>query len=299
MDHILSSTLVIGLGAVGASVTQHLIAREAPVSVMVRTPRPAPAGADLILGDAASGTDLIRALETTGADRIICCAHAPYTEKAWRTQLIPLEQSVLSAAAATGAHVTFPESVYAFGPQAHTVTAQSPVAATGGKPGVRAKLIEARDASTAPTASVVASDLYGPGCGASMVAHALIIDRVRHGKRPLALINADIPHAFTFIGDYARALADASLNHTTGRVLTPTPPAITQRDFAELAAEAFGTEPRNPLTLRPWMLRAAGMADENIGGLREMTWLWDSPRALESDLGWSPTPYRQGLSECL
>ena len=44
------------------------------------------------------------------------------------------------------------------------------------------------------------------------------------------------------------------------------------------------------------MLRLAGMTDENIGGLREMTWLWDSPRTVESDLAWAPTAYSEGLA---
>ncbi|WP_301925391.1 NAD-dependent epimerase/dehydratase family protein [Corynebacterium glaucum] len=305
----MSSTLVIGFGAVGRAVTNRLIeqrssAQKAGVTVMARSDRQVPAGADLFVGDASSSTDLHRALDVSGADRIICCAHAAYTEAAWRSQLIPLERAVLNAAAEVGAevsaevgaHVTFAESVYAFGPGVHTVTAESRVAATVGKPGVRAELLAARDAAAAPTASVVASDLYGPGCGESMVAHALIIDRVHKGKRPLALVDADTPHAFTYIDDYARALVDASAGRATGIVLTPTAEPITQRDFATLAAEAFNAEHHRPLTLRPWMLRVAGIADENVGGLREMTWLWDSPRALESDLDWAPTPYRDGLA---
>ena len=300
----MSSTLVIGFGAVGRAVTKRLIAQtssaqKAGVTVMARSDRQVPAGADLFIGDASSSTDLHRALDASGADRIICCTHAAYTEAAWRSQLIPLERAVLNAAAEVsaevGAHVTFPESVYAFGPGVHTVTAESRVGATVGKPGVRAELLAARAAAAAPTASVVASDLYGPGCGASMVAHALIIDRVRAGKQPLALIDANVPHAFTYIDDYARALVDASAQRTTGIVITPTAGPITQREFAALAAEVFGTEPRRPMTLRPWMLRLASIADENVGGLREMTWLWDSPRAVESDLAWAPTPYREGL----
>lgn len=291
----MDSTLVIGFGAVGQSVTRRLIDAGSPVTVMARSDRPVPAGAHLVVGNAASATDLQRALETSNADRAICCAHAPYTEAAWRAQLVPLERAVLSAAEEANAHVTFPESVYAFGPDTRTVTAESRVSATAGKSGVRADLITARNASSTPTASVVASDLYGPGCGASMVAHALIIDRVRAGKRALALINPDMPHAFTFIDDYARALVDASSERASGLVLTPTAEPITQREFAGLAAEATETQKRRLLTLRPWMLQLAGMADENVGGLREMTWLWDSLRALESDLNWAPTPYRAGL----
>lgn len=292
----MSSTLIIGFGAVGQAVAQRLIDAGTPVTVMARSERPLPPGADRFIGDAASATELRRALNTSGAERIICCAHAPYTEAAWREHLIPLERAVLDTATEGGAHVTFPESVYAFGPGVQTVMAESRVAATVGKSGVRAELLAARAAAPTPTASVVASDLYGPGCGSSMVAHALIIDRVRAGKRPLALIDADMPHAFTYIDDYARALVDASAQRTTGIVLTPTAEPITQREFARLATDALNAEQRRPLTLRPWMLHLAGIADENIGGLREMTWLWDSPRAVESDLAWAPTPYREGLA---
>lgn len=291
------STLVIGFGAVGKAVTKRLTDAGDPVTVMARSDRPVTVGADLFVGDATSASDLHRAIDAARADRIICCTHAPYTEAAWRDQLIPLERAVLNAAAKAGIHVTFPESVYAFGPDVHTVTAESRVGASVGKPGVRAELLAGRDASAAPTASVVASDLYGPGCGRSMVAHAMIIDRVRAGKRPLALIDADAPHAFTFINDYARAIVDASTKRTNGIILTPTAEPITQREFGALAANAFNTPHRLPLTLQPWMLRLAGVVDENVGGLLEMTWLWDSPRALESDLSWAPTPYREGLAQ--
>ena len=59
----MGSTLIIGFGAVGQAVTRRLIDTESPVTVLARSNRPVPAGADLVVGDAASATDLLRALE--------------------------------------------------------------------------------------------------------------------------------------------------------------------------------------------------------------------------------------------
>ncbi|MCT1414174.1 NAD-dependent epimerase/dehydratase family protein [Corynebacterium sanguinis] len=290
------TTLVIGAGPVGRAVTGELLHRGRNVVILTRSGTAVP-GARSMAGSAAEPGDMRVAIETSGADRVINCMHAPYDAGAWRRLLIPAEQTVLSIAAERGVHVTFPESVYAFGEQAHTMTAASEIAATTGKPGIRAQLIDARSRANAPVCSVVASDLYGPGCGPAAVAHALIVEALKSARRPMALIDSSVPHPFTYLPDYARALADASQNHLTGITVTPTWDSVSQGEFAKRAAHAAGVRAREPLELKRWMLKLSGVFNRDIRGLVEMTWLWDSPRFVQGSYDWAPTDLDEGLRQ--
>lgn len=292
----MTSVLIIGTGPVALSTARYFVETGHSVAFLARTPREVLTGTTLHIGDAASRVDLAAALDASGAGRIVCCAHAPYSEKLWRERLLPIEEAVLSVAADRHVHVSFPESVYAFGSDAKVVSRHSRPLAREGKPGIRAELIARRQASGAQTCSVVASDLYGPGCGSSMIAHALFIDPVSHGRRPMALMSADIPHPFTFIGDYAQALGEASLQKAEAITIAPTAQPISQREFAALTATAFGVRAQRPITIQRWMLQLAGRFNPDMAGLVEMTWLFNSPRSIESSYDWRPVSYEEGLA---
>ncbi|EEI17133.1 NAD-dependent epimerase/dehydratase family protein [Corynebacterium lipophiloflavum] len=288
------TTLVIGAGPVGTAVTDELIKRGREVFVLTRSGT-AVRGARSLAGSAADPRDLQAAFDTSGANRVIDCMHAPYDAAVWRSTLIPAEKTVLGLAAEREIHVTFPESVYAFGERANTVTATSEVVATTGKPGIRAQLLIARTHANTPVCSVVASDLYGPGCGRTAVAHALIVEPLQRATRTMALIDSSALHPFTYLPDYARALVGASQNQLTGITITPTADSVCQREFAERAAYAGKLRAHTPLELKKWMLQFAGLFNRDIHGLVEMTWLWDSPRFVQGTYDWAPTDLDEGL----
>ena len=294
------TALVIGAGPVGRSTAAHLSARGHSVAVMTRSGTRVPR-LPAIAGDATLDDDLRRAHDHFPATHIIACLHAPYSARQWRTLLLPAEQAILRVATERGIHVTFPESVYAFGPGTPTVSDGSEPRALSGKPGVRAQLLRLRREAAAPTCSVVASDYYGPGCahGSGSVAHSLVFDRLAAGKAPLALFRRHTPHAFTYLPDFARALADASESGATGIRVTPTVAPVSQHDLAALAARVLGRTPRKPIVLGSPMLWAAGAVDRDVAGVVEMKWLWTAPQTLESSFGWEPTALEEGVRAAL
>ncbi|MGP5659717.1 NAD-dependent epimerase/dehydratase family protein [Corynebacterium falsenii] len=290
--------LVIGAGPVGRSTAEYLASHGHEVAVMTRS------GTSVgqlrsLTGDASKREDLRSALKVFPASHIICCLHAPYTARQWRESLIPAEDVILSEAEQYGLHVTFPESVYAFGTEERVVDAMSRPIANTGKPGIRTALLNRRDRSTAATCSVVASDYYGPGCTSSSVVKALILDRLSVGKRPLALFSRHTPHAFTFLPDFARALAESAIQSSTGIAVTPTDSPLSQEAFIRLATNMTQTPFRRPIVLNTVMLRTAGLFNQNVGGVAEMEALWTTPQRLQSTFDWPHTPLNVGLRRSL
>lgn len=289
-----SSILVIGAGPVGTATAHHLLALGHEVTVFTRSGTSVE-GARSLSGNAASRADLERALSVSKASKIVDCMHARYTASAWLRNVVPAERVILASAASHGVHVTFPESVYAFGSRATTVSSSSPITAVSGKPGIRAQLLRAREESSARVCSVVASDLYGPGCGSGSVAHRLLFTPIRRGSTPMALVARDIVHPFTYLPDYARSLAEASLTETEGIEVTPTADSITQRKLVDLIYRTLDQATRTPFVLTPWMMHAAGVFNPDIRGMIEMVWLWNSPRHVVGSTSFAPTTLQDGV----
>src|SRR5699024_1384523 len=119
---------------------------------------PAPSSVH-VAADASYRDRLARAAE--GVDAIFACAHAPYDSLIWEQVLPLLDAAVLDTAAERGIPLVFPESVYAFAGLATPITETSPFAPVEDKGRIRKRLLEARAAHSAASASVIAGDLLG------------------------------------------------------------------------------------------------------------------------------------------
>jgi len=215
--------VVIGAGPVGRTVTDQLVGAGQPVRLITRSGSgPVHPLVERRAVDARDEAALRGAVE--GAPAVFHCAHAAYSAKTWSEELPRTEQTVLAAAA--GSVVIFPESLYAYSDPAHVMTEDRPRDATGGKRGIRVRLLAARAASTTPTVSIVASDFFGPYARNAQAGEGML-PRIIAGKRVRVVGSADEPHSFTYVGDYARAMvAAAGRRDVWGRVLhAPTGPA--------------------------------------------------------------------------
>lgn len=282
--------LITGAGPVGRAVARELTARGHECIIMSRHGSALDLGPQVqhITGDATQKESY-----PADVDGIVHCIHAAYNAEAWRTLLIPAEDTALRIAAERAIPIVFPESIYGFDPSYETFSPGTPLTTSRqGKLGVRAALINTRLASPARAVSVVAADLFGPDSGPGCVYHQLII-----GKRiPLALFNAHTKHSVTYLPDFGRALADALLDPTSPPIISvPCAPAITQAEFAHLAGCRH-----SPITLRPWMLKLGGLFNSDLNGLLEMSYLWEHPSILSGATAqWEATPIEQALRETL
>lgn len=296
-------TIVItGAGPIGSTLARHYADEDIGVRVLTRSG----SGPEhpLIERRRVDVNDRVALAEAAGQASVIHhCIHASaYDAEAWEAELPGAERTMLDVAAETGATVVFPESLYAFDLNRQPVRETTPIVATTGKPGVRARLLAARAASPVPTISVAASDYFGPGAGANAHLGDRMVQPAITGRTVRPLGSVDQPHSWTYLPDLAAAMiAAARLDSASNRVLfAPTPEPRTQREMANAFAQAAG---RSSATVRPvpsWLLRTLGRVHRGTAGLVEMLHLFEHPQVMDSTateqlLGLSPTPWEDAV----
>ncbi len=295
--------LITGAGQIGTQLARDLVREEHEVVVLRRRHSPTP-GAITIVGDAADRDALRRA--ASGAHAIFHCIHAPYSARAWRRELPHREAAVMDVANELGIPVVFPESVYAYGRAAQHLTETAPFAPVSPLGAVRAELLAARAAHRARTASVVASDLFGPtATPQGSVVLATLATPASAGRRCWALGDPDAPHAVTYLPDLTRAMiAAAPLAEHGGTILiAPTESARSPRQIASDAAAAAGRAAPPKVSRIP--AAAFAICAPFAPAMRELLrqrYLWTAPSTLQpgrlsTEFALAPTPWDAVLDE--
>ncbi|QFG20835.1 NAD-dependent epimerase [Actinomadura sp. WMMB 499] len=155
---------------------------------------------------------------------------------------------MLAAAERSGADYVMLGNLYGYGPVDGTLTEDRPLAAPGPKGRVRAEMWlrakEAHDAGRVRAAEVRAGQSLGGG--AYSVFSLMVLPKVLAGRLALVPAALDVPHAYTAIGDAARALvAVARSADGWGRAWhAPMITASVREVAGRLAALAGAPEPR-------------------------------------------------------
>jgi nucleoside-diphosphate-sugar epimerase len=172
--------------------------------------------------------------------------------------------------------------------------------------GLHGRLIEAGERRGLKWVSVRASDFYGPGAILqSVFGTTRFLDPLFAGKRPGLLGDPDLPHTYTFVGDYGRALAHAALNpEAYGRAwIVPNDRTMTSREVARLffAAAGRGTDvSRIPRVL----LAALGPFRAVFRELGEVLYQKEERYVVDGSLfgsrfAFTPTPLEEGIRRTL
>ena len=247
------SSLVVGAGVIGSRVAGMLAERGDSVSVVSRhgSAPAGRAGISHVAADAADAGTMARLAE--GVSVIYNCVNPPYHR--WPADWPPIAASVLAAAERSGAVLVTLSNLYGYGPgrydEAHPMTEATPLAATGRKGRVRAKVwqdaLAAHQAGRVRVAEVRAADFVGPGAQSALGER--IVRRVRQGKGVSVLGRAGRPHTWSFTGDVARMLVTAG-----------TDPGAWGR-----AWHVPSNEPRSQRQVVDDFARAAGVGQVRVG----------------------------------
>ncbi|MGW3798979.1 NAD-dependent epimerase/dehydratase family protein [Dermacoccus nishinomiyaensis] len=301
--------VVIGAGQIGSALTRELAARGEDVVVIRRSETPV-AGARVVVSDVLNTDVLSRELASAGA--VYHCIHAPYDHRAWRRDLPQREVAVMDAAARAGVPVVFPESVYAYGQQAtclHEGVGVAPCTPLGH---VRADLLAARARHEARTASVVASDLFGPTANEGSVATLMIFRPLSRGRRAWVPANLDAAHSWTYLPDLAKAMIyaathqpelSASMNGSSDLVVHA--PTAEPRSCRQLATDAAAhlRHPARIGSVPVWPLAVAARFDATAREVHAQRYLWRERAVLHpgalSEAGLTPTPWSVSLKDSL
>ena len=259
-----------------------------------------------VKADASDRTQLVKAV--SGADVIFACAHAPYDSRKWERLLPRLDAAVLDIAAELDIPVVFPESVYAFAGLDSPITESSPFTPVEDKGRIRQRLIEARAAHSATSASVIAGDLLGRTAEKwSSVVRMCITEPISAGRRAMVPARTDVPHGITLIADHAAAMIQAAEDLKSVpagthqlRIAPASNPTLTE--IADFTADTLEQKHKRPLSVPRWATRAVGAFERSFYELNQLAPIWYEPCVIaSSDLAQKvgTTDWRVGVRQML
>jgi len=250
----------------------------------------------------------LRAIE--GAEVAYLTAGLPYKIEVWKRDWPILIENVLSACAETNCKLVFFDNVYAYDPAGygdlHEEVPLNPPSQKGlVRKGIRERLLAAHQNSEVEVAMAVAADFYGPNIENSMLSETILKNMIK-GSGAQWLINADMPHSFTFTPDAGKHVALlGNEDRAYGEVwhLPTAKNPWTAREWVTQVAAELGVKSR--LTVLPkWAYRLIGVFNSDMRELYDVRQQLEVPYVFNSGkfeqaFGVQPTNYEEGLKEVL
>jgi len=303
-------TLIFGTGPLGLSVMDALVERGYTNLTLINrsgnVPKPLPRGVTVSPGDA-THPEQVAAL-TAGAAVVFHCAQPGYTN--WPEQFPPITKGILEGVIKAGVpKLVFGDNLYMYGPtDGAPVHEGLPYAATGHKGRTRAAmanmLLDAHRAGKIRVAIGRAADFYGPRVLGSAVGDR-VFPAILQGKAASTIGNVDVPHTYTYIKDFGRALVTLSENDEAfGKAWhIPNAETLTTREFLNLAYEVAGQKPKIS-TANKIMLQMAGLFIPEVKEVIEIWYEFNEPYVVDHSpfakaFGASVTPHREAIQETL
>ncbi|WP_037489371.1 NAD-dependent epimerase/dehydratase family protein [Sphingomonas phyllosphaerae] len=283
------TALILGAnGGIGGAMARRLLAGNWTIRALTRSDTARlPEGCIGVRGDALDPAGVIAA--ATGADVIVHAVNPPgYRD--WGKLVLPMLDSTLAAAKASGGRIVLPATVYNFGADAFpSITEDAPQHPRSRKGAIRVELERrleaAADTGDAKVLIVRAGDYFGPGAANNWFGQGLITP----GSRPRVIRNPGkrgVGHQWAYLPDVAETMA---------RLLDqPDLPAFARfhmdghwdpdgRRMVEAIARVLG-DPAVPIRPLPWwQLRLAALFATTPRELTEMRYLWEQPVRLAND----------------
>ncbi len=292
-------------GAIADALTQELTARQLPIRLVSRHPKP-------MLGLTCLSADLTNPEQTlqavTGSAVVYLCVGMKYDYRLWRRDWPRIIDNTIEACKRTQAKLIFFDNVYMYGQTEGVMTEDTNYDPSSRKGDLRARLAtqimsEVRKGNITATIAR-AADFYGPGTGKTSIPDILVFQRLSKGQRPQWLVNANPPHSLTYVPDAARALVLLATDDNSWNQVWHMPTAATAingETFIGMAARLMGKPaPVSIQIIPPWMIRVGGLFDRTTAELYEMLYQYafdyrfDSSK-FEKAYNFVPTSYEEGI----
>jgi nucleoside-diphosphate-sugar epimerase len=310
--------VILGKGPIGSTLARQLADAGHEVLVLSRSGAPsAPsahgtpdASAESPIRHAAVDSADAAALTSAaqGADVLYNCGNPAYHR--WPTDWPPIADAVLAATEATGAVLVTTGNLYGYGAGTQLMREASPLASTETKGLVRIAMWREAErrhrAGRVRATEVRGSDYVGPGALDQAHAGPRMLEPLLAGRTLHPIGASDVTHTWTYLADFARALAAAGATEAAwGRAWhVPSPQALTFRQLATLFADAAGApEPRiRPLPMTA--VRVLGIGSPMLREVFAMGYQFVEPFVMDSTvsqgvLGVAPTPWDTIVAETL
>jgi nucleoside-diphosphate-sugar epimerase len=289
-------------GAIGSELVKHLTAGE-PVRLASRNPKLVPGATEAVAADLSNFDDTLKAV--SGSRVAFLLAGLKYDLKVWRELWPRIMNNAIEACKRSNTRLVFFDTVYMYGKVEGAMTEETPFRPSSKKGEIRAQiattLLREMKAGNLTALIARAADFYGPRVQTG-IPNKLVFDKFAKGAKAMCLINDSVKHSYTFTPDAARSLvlladSEDAWNQTWHVPTAPDPP--TGKEFIELAAKEFRTQPKYRVISRP-MFRVAGWFDTATRELYEMLYECESDYVFDSTkfmkaFHFQPTPYPEGI----
>jgi nucleoside-diphosphate-sugar epimerase len=295
---------IFGYGPTGEATAERLRARGTPIRVVQRQrPENLPAGVEFMACDVLDAGQVHAAM--AGATQAVVTVGFEYKGSVWERAWPKAMANLLAAAEANATRIVQVDNLYMYGPQTAPIREDMPLTRYGRKPRARAKAtrmwMEAAQTRRVWWASLRAPDFYGAGVDRSHIG-ATGLALVAQGKAANLLMEPDMPHAFAYVPDIARAavtLLDAPDEDFNQAWHVPCAPTRTPRELLQIGAEAVGKKLK-VAALPSWSLPVIGLVVPFIRECVEMQFTWNRPYHVDagkfSRRFWSDaTPFEVGI----
>ena len=298
--------VVFGTGPLGRAVIRELVAQGKRVRVVNRSGKMSdtPTGVEIVAGDATDPAN-VRKL-SKDATVVYHCAQPGYTH--WPKDFPPITNGIIEGLSGTETKLVFGDNLYMYGPVNGPITENLPYRATGHKGRTRTLManavLEAHRSGRIRATIGRGSNFYGPYVTDSTVGE-IVFGAALAGKAVTALGNPDLPHTYTFIDDFGKALVTLGAHdEALGQAWhVPNIGTTTTRTFIGLVSQEISKPVKISKVARP-MVMLAGLFNANIRETQEMLYEFEEPYIVDSSkfekaFGKHATPYEEGIRKTI
>lgn len=266
----------------GPLLTELLLARGHRVRTVARSARPRLGpNHEHVAGDVTDEAFAARA--GAGAAMVYDCMNPAYHR--WSEELLPLGRGALAVARASAGAMVALDSLYMYGRPTGPMSEDSPLTPCSKKGRLRVELAELRMGADGRgdvrVALARASDFIGVDLPRSSFGPRFF-ERVFAGRAGECFGDPEMPHAYTYAPDIARALMilgsdERALGHVWH---VPTAPAESTRAIGDRLGRALG-RPVKIVRVPKLALRAMGLVQPIVRELVEMVYQWEVPFVID------------------
>lgn len=300
--------VVLGTGAVGRAIMDELVRRGKQVRMVNRSGEMAEAP-QMVQVAGSNLYDPASVREATEGARVIYQAAQPAYHE-WLDKFPPLQEAIIEGLSGGGAKLVIVENFYMLGVTKGTPMSEDMAHNPHTRKGkTRAEMNKAALAAHQDGKVMLAigrgSDYYGPWGLESSIGRRQIYPLLE-GKPVQIIGRTDIPHTYTYLKDFGRALVILGERENANGQVWNIPndrPLVTQGEMLEMFAEKAGVDLRMSRVGRG-MLRLAGLFSPPAREMVEMLYEFEEPFVVDSSkfentFGMKATPLETGVGETI
>jgi nucleoside-diphosphate-sugar epimerase len=241
-------TILGSSGVIGTELAKSLTLYTDKIRLVSRNPKRVNPTDQLVTADLTNYIEVLTAVE--GPDVVYLTAGLQYKINVWQTQWPLIMKNVIEACKTHKAKLVFFDNVYSYGLVKGWMKEDTLVNPTSKKGEVRAQIAQMimSEVEKGHLDALIArsADFYGPNTPLSF-ATVTVFHNLKKGKSAQWFIDADKKHSMTYTPDAGRAAAILGNTPSAYNQIWHLPTdknALTGKEFIDIAAKAFGVEPK-------------------------------------------------------